>query len=277
MHRITFVLLVTLLLVATLSAQSRNESATYIGFDRNQYPGDDKLASLRATFAFSGYWLNNPPGESRNSWSGKRGKLQSAGFGFLVLFNGRTYKQIRSGQPADMGKQDGRAAVESARREGFPKATIIFLDQEEGGRLLPEQRNYLHAWLDTVTASGYRTGVYCSGVPFIEGDGTRVITAEDIRQNAGGRKIVFWVSNDACGPSPGCVVGHPHPAPGVSGVPFAEVWQYAQSPRRPEMTAKCAKSYAADGDCYAPGGRQFRLHLDINSARSSDPSRGRDR
>ena len=42
----------------------------YRGFDRNDYPGDDTMARLHKTFAFTGYWLTNPPGEEANSWQG---------------------------------------------------------------------------------------------------------------------------------------------------------------------------------------------------------------
>jgi hypothetical protein len=250
-------------------------SHTYLGFDRNGYPGDNQLAALRNTFAFTGYWLNNPPGETTNSWQGKRQRLRDAGFGFLVLFNGRTYAQIRGGNPSVLGKNEGQSAARTASREGFPRGAIIFLDQEEGGRLLPEQRAYLHAWIDAVIASGYRAGVYCSGVPFKEGNGTVVITAEDIQKNAGGRTISFWVSHDGCPPSPGCRTANP-PAPGRSGVPFAEVWQFAQSPRRKDMTVSCAKTYSSDGECYAPGiPQKLQLHVDLSSANSPDPSHGR--
>ena len=77
----------------------------YIGFDRNDYPGDSNLKILRQTFSYSGYWLNNPPGAKTNSWRGKRKALQAAGFGFLVLFNGRTYAEIKSaGNAAKVGQ-----------------------------------------------------------------------------------------------------------------------------------------------------------------------------
>ncbi|HEX7157440.1 MAG TPA: hypothetical protein VF214_00390 [Edaphobacter sp.] len=49
--------------------------------------------------------------------------------------------------------------------------------------------------------------------------------------------------------------------------------QYAQSPRRPELTRACAKTYAGDGNCYAadlPG-----IYLDLSLATSDDPSHGR--
>ncbi|HEX6465839.1 MAG TPA: hypothetical protein VFZ99_00960, partial [Terriglobales bacterium] len=48
----------------------RTERTAYLGFDRNLYPGDENLALLRKTFSFTGYWLNNPPGEQSNTWLG---------------------------------------------------------------------------------------------------------------------------------------------------------------------------------------------------------------
>src|SRR5438105_5160357 len=68
---------------------------SYLGFDRNDYPGDASLQVLRRTFSYAGYWLNNPPGESGNGWTGKRQMLDSVGFGFLVLFNGRLDKNLK--------------------------------------------------------------------------------------------------------------------------------------------------------------------------------------
>src|SRR5262249_7392862 len=107
-------------------AASATRSLTYLGFDRNEYPGDDTLSSLRATFAFTGYWLNNPPGTTSNSWAGKRKALLSRGFGFLVLFNGRLDKEIKAvADPAALGRSDADQAVQSASKEGFPKNTII--------------------------------------------------------------------------------------------------------------------------------------------------------
>jgi hypothetical protein len=263
------------------SAPSRTASASaraYLGFDRNDYPGDAGLKVLRRSFAYSGYWLNPPPGAKSNTWAGKRRKLEAAGFGFLVLFNGRRYSEIRAnGDAARLGAGDAAAAVAAARREGFARATVIFLDQEEGGRLLPEQRAYLHAWVDGVSAAGFRAGVYCSGMPAQEG-GSTVVTAEDIRQNAAGRKIVYWVSNDACPPSPGCAFPRRPPAPAASGVDFAEIWQFAQSPRRKAVAASCPANYAPDGNCYPPGVRPGEeLHVDLDTATSPDPSEGRRR
>ena len=155
-----------LVLVVLLAATGQTQ--TYLGLDRNDYPGDTNLTVLRKTFSYAGYWLNNPPGSRTNSWAGKRQELQSAGFGFLLLFNGRLYKELKHNAAAT-GEADGRAAASTARREGFPSRTIIFLDIEEGGRMLPEQKAYIYAWVDAVRAAGFGAGfVDCS-----EGGGRR--------------------------------------------------------------------------------------------------------
>jgi len=250
---------------------------SYLGMDRNDYPGDANMQALRRTFAFTGYWLNNPPGADQNSWKLKRVALQAMGYGFLILFNGREYKELKaSGNAAGVGTHDATAAVQAAYAEGFPLNAIIFLDQEQGGRMLPEQRAYIHAWVDGVGKSGYRAGVYCSGIAFRESPKVSIITANDIRENAGKREIHFFISNDQCPPSPGCVFRATPLAPTASGLGFAEVWQYAQSPRRPEVTAVCRSTYASDGNCYPPGiAPSSGLHIDIDAAGSPDPSSGR--
>jgi hypothetical protein len=271
-HRGT--LLAVVFLTTISFAQSRTRA--YFGFDRNEYPGDASLRTLRQNFSFVGYWLNNPPGASRNSWVGKRKTLQAAGFGFLVAFNGHTYKEIKAAaDPKKFGASEGAAAVAAAKREGFHFGTIIFLDEEEGGRMLEEQRAFLHAWVDAITGAGFRAGVYCSGRSGKAEGSEDIITAEDIRKNAEDRNLSFWVSNDACPPSPGCKV----PAaisPASSGLSFADVWQYSQSPRRDKITNRCAATYSKDRSCYPPGITQ-QLYIDLNVATSPDPSDGRTR
>lgn len=246
---------------------------TYPGFDRNQYPGDQNLKVLRQTFSYAGYWLNNPPGENTNTWTGKRQVLNSAGFGFLVLFNGRLDKQLRH-NPVALGRADGNAATVAATREAFPARAIIFLDIEEGGRMLPEQKTYIYAWVDAVNASGFRAGVYCSGIPAREDQNTTIVTADDIRDNAQGREIKYWVTNDVCPPSPGCAFPDHPPLPAESKVEFADVWQFAQSPRRKDFAAQC-RNYNRDGNCYPPGiDPTSHLHVDVNTATTPDPSAG---
>jgi hypothetical protein len=249
----------------------------YLGFDRNDYPGEESLRLLRQTFSYTGFWLNHPPREKANTWAGKRRALESAGFGFLVLFNGRLFAELKTvSNASSLGNSDALAAIAAAQREGFPPSSIIFLDQEEGGRMLPEQKAYLFAWVDEVTAGGFRAGIYCSGIAAHEDGGLTIVTAEDIHKNARGRKIAYWVTNDACPPSPGCAFPQHPPDPAHSGMDFAEVWQYAQSPKRREVASGCPKNYHPDGGCYPPRiDTEKHLYVDLNAATSADPSQGR--
>jgi len=259
----------------TLQGPHPAAPATHLGFDRNDYPGDASLATLRKTFEFTGYWLSIPPGEKTNSWHGKRKAIERAGFGFLLLFNGRSYADLKT--MANPGRSDGEAAARAAKAEGFPRNSVIFLDQEEGGRMLDLQKQYIFTWAHAVKQAGFRPGIYCSGIEIPLPDGSLISTASDLHSSIEGRELVFWVANDACPPSHGCVFPKEPPPPQLSGTPFAEVWQFAQSPLRSQFAASCASSYNADHNCYAPGTSSGqKLHLDVNVARSSDPSHARD-
>jgi hypothetical protein len=243
---------------------------SYLGFDRTGYPGDDLLPALHRTFAYTGYWLNDPPGLKSNPWAGKRAAVREAGFGFALLFNGRLDQELRGKDAAAIGVADGDLAAAAAAREGFPAHAVIFLDQEEGGRLLPEQAAYLGAWFAEVAKRGFRAGIYCPGIAVPDGKST-ISTAQDVRARFPGVKL--WVAEDQCPPAPGCVMRSAPPA--KSGFSEAFIWQFAQSPRS-RFAAGCGQSYAADGNCYAPGVVQSaRSFLDLNASSSSDPSAGR--
>lgn len=256
---------------------SQANSSAYLGFDLNDYPGDDALPVLRKTFSFTSYWLGPPPGEKRTTWLGKRTLLKSHGFGFVVLYNGRLSKNLRS--PADAkqkGTLDGQSTAKLARQEGFPPGTIIFLDIEEGGRLSPAYHDYVHAWIDALAKFHFRSGTYCSGMPVNDGNGKTITTANDLLDHLGNRKLTLWVFNDACPPSPGCVFPTTPPAVAQGGTGQAALWQFAQSPRRKQYTAQCASTYNADGNCYAPGDSTHKWFLDLNVATSSNPSAARE-
>ena len=283
---VSVIFLVAAACLIPLNAQKKIEAPadtlTYLGFDANDYPGDSALPVLKQTFTFAGYWLNPPPGqeagESTNTWTGKRAILAQQGFGFLVLFNGRWERELKNPEHAmSLGVSDAKAAAEAATREGFARGTIIFLDQEEGGAMLPDQMAYLLAWFDGITSAHFGAGVYCSGIPAKDGS-EMAVTAEDIRARAEGRHISFFVYNDACPPAPGCVYGKIASPPAESGVKFAIAWQYAQSPRRHQFTKPCSATYDHDGNCYAPGQSSagtVQATLDLDSATSPDPSHAR--
>lgn len=251
----------------------------YYGFDKDAYPGDALLPALHRTFAFTGYWLSHPPGMDTNPWAGKRAIVRAAGFGFLLLFNGRLDAGLTHHDPAALGRADAASAIAAARREGFPAGAVIFLDQEEGGALLPEQAAYLGAWIAAVNQSPYRAGVYASAIPAPAGPHLMTSTAQDIAARFPAARL--WVWDDRCPPAPGCMVptrssSDPDFPSILPGFPHALAWQYAQSPRRPADTRTCRATYASDGLCYAPGlPHSDATFIDLNVSPSPDPSHAR--
>lgn len=251
--------------------EAQNAAPKHLGFDRNIYPGDEALPVLRATFDFAGYWLSAPPGEKASTWSGKRSLLASQGFGFAPLYLGPDSARLRNNDEAKRtAREDAQKAADAAENEGFESNAVIYLDIEEGGRLPEAYHAYIQEWSEELWRAGYRAGVYCSAIPVSEGKGVSITTAQDIAAHVGAGNVVFWVYNDACPPSPGCVDATAGPA--GSGFAGAEIWQYSQSPRRKEYTAKCKARYAADGNCYAPVDTKHKWFLDMNVARTGDPS-----
>lgn len=248
------------------------EVRSFVGFDRNEYPGDAALPLLRKSYSFASYWLSPPPGEKSNSWIGKRRAMQAQGFGFLLLYQGRTSGQLPYKKDSvEAGLADAQAAAAAARREGFPEGSVIFLDVEEGGRFFDGYHAYLRSWAESLTKEKFRPGIYCSGIVVDEGEGSTIISADDIRAHIGVSDVVYWVYNDACPPSPGCGVPQNPPGPAASGVAYAGVWQYVRSPREKKVARHC-RGYASDGNCYAPGDVAHKWFLDENVATMADPS-----
>jgi hypothetical protein len=144
--------------------------------------------------------------------------------------------------------------------------------------MLPEQKAYIYAWVDGVTAAGFRAGIYCSGIP--SQDDGNVVTAEDIRADAGEgaratREIVYWAINDACPPAPGCAFPTAPPSPAESGVSFAEVWQFAQSPQRKDVAAHCS-NYSRDRRMLSAGNfPRAATSCGLGHGHQPDPSNGR--
>jgi len=263
----------TFLLVFLPGIASPQSSQKYfLGFDRNDYPGDEAMKLLRKDFSFTSFWLSNPPQTKSNSWSGKREYLRSLGYGFLLLLSGPESAELRNEQYAlKRAENDVQTAANAARREGFPSGSLIFLDIEEGGRLPAIYLTYLGHWISGLAQQGFRAGVYCSGISVDEGEGVRLVTADFIRDQIKPAELSFWVFNDSCPPSPGCETDVPLPSPGKSGVTFAQVWQFVRSPRDKE-TARHCRGYARDGNCYAAIDTARKFHLDLNVATSADPS-----
>lgn len=277
-NRVSLSLFVLLLLLVVLGrsagshASPKEKLRGHIGFDRNDYPGDDAMAQLRKQFEFVGFWLTPPPLEKKNTWIGKREVLLSQGYGFALLARGPAANAIRNTMIAGRdGAAAARQAAQMAVAEGFAAGGILFVDVEDGGRLAPAYHAYLKAWADEIVKSGFKPGVYCSGIAVDEGGGVAVVTADDIRANEAPRQFAFWVFNDACPPSPGCVLVANPPLPSVSGVEDATIWQFVRSPRVKETASRCS-GYAGDENCYATLDAARKWHLDMNTAATANPS-----
>jgi hypothetical protein len=64
----------------------------------------------------------------------------------------------------------------------------------------------------------------------------------------------------------------------MSGISFADVWQFAQSPKRSDFAGGCSATYDKDRYCYPPDmNSSAHMHIDLDVANSNDPSHGRTR
>ena len=174
--------------------------------------------------------------------------------------------------PPHSGRADAAAAIAAAQREGFAPGAILFLDQEEGGRLLPEQSAYLFSWIEAVRGSRYKPGVYCSGILVPDGSAKSAPRATFLSHD---QDVALWVVNDQCPPSPGCVLPEKSLAAASSGI--SRRWFGSMRSRREtEYARQCATTYAADNNCYAPGlPHSPQTFVDLNVSSSADPSHGR--
>jgi len=247
------------------------EAEAYLGFDRNEYPGDEAMASFRKQFVFVGYWLSPPPRGSANNWTGKREKLVSLGYGFALLYAGQPAGSLKGVQRASAaGEADAKKAAALAKTEGFGEGWTIFLDIEEGGRFSDSGHAYFRAWAETLAREHYRPGFYCSGMVVNEGGGSKIVSADDIRGNVGPVDASYWVFNDSCPPSPGCANAKTLPRPTQSGVGYATVWQISRTPK--ETTARNCPGYAKDNACYAAVDIARKWFVDLDVASSANPS-----
>jgi len=102
------------------STRAPEAGGAYLGFDRNEYPGDEAMATLRKQFTFVGFWLSPPPRETTNSWTGKREKLAAQEYGFVLLYAGRPESSLKNAQAGSAaGEADAKKAAELAKKEGF--------------------------------------------------------------------------------------------------------------------------------------------------------------
>ncbi|HSQ29105.1 MAG TPA: glycoside hydrolase domain-containing protein [Gemmatimonadaceae bacterium] len=117
---------------------------------------------------------------------------------------------------AAQGQLDARDAIAKSQREGFPRATVIFLDVEHMNSIPQPMRDYYRAWTQMVLTDGrYRPGIYAhtKNASKIYDDVSDVYAASGIDADP-----PFWVAG-ARGFSPDSS------APTDVGHEFASVWQ----------------------------------------------------
>lgn len=162
------------------------KAGTWLGFDTQTYPGDEKMRAWRnapdAPYYWVGFYLPAAPCHKGTSWSGKRQTLIDMGWGLAVVYVGQqtwgrtprtlSDKQLAALQrkgatcnadflSAERGTMEGIDAVRSTREQGFPKGTVIFLDIERMEKMPQRMRDYYRAWVATVLTEGnYRPGIY---------------------------------------------------------------------------------------------------------------------
>jgi Domain of unknown function (DUF1906) len=151
--------------VATLGSREGQIDMAHAGMDTSTYPGDSKMAALRATtnLSWCGFYLAPAPSHPNRSWMDRREHLVQAGWGLAPLYLGQ--QEAGPGShlvTAAQGLKDGDHACHLALEAGFPVGSIIYLDLEKGGPISAAVAQYLARWSERVAAGGFVPGAYCS-------------------------------------------------------------------------------------------------------------------
>jgi hypothetical protein len=77
--------------VASAAENVESATATHLGFDTSEYPGDDAMRAWRddGSYEWVGYYLPAAPCHKDASWSGKRDELAQMGWGLAVVYVGQ--------------------------------------------------------------------------------------------------------------------------------------------------------------------------------------------
>jgi hypothetical protein len=250
----------------TADQEPATDVSLFAGFDRLQYPGDDVMLAIinNTNLRWCGFYLAPAPSQGNTSWMNSLSFLKSSGWGLAPIYVGQQTAASAPGGShnltADQGRLDGQHAAQLATTAGFPDGSILFLDIEQGPPASAGTIAYYQAWVDEVAANtAYNPGVYCSFLGVAE----QLHTVDS--------RAVFWVWNIntyTCDQQEKSMSSkrvlipsdppYPTPDPASSGVPFAKMWQYAQSNR----PTKCG---------IALGGTVL-TNVDFDSAVTPDPS-----
>ncbi len=225
----------------------------YSGFDTDICPGVEQMAWLKArtNFSWCGYYLAPAPSHADTSWVGQRRALLAQGWGLVPVFLGQQTAGPGSHEATGpQGSTDGALAAELAQGEGFPPATWIFLDWEDGSSPGTDAQAYIGAWALAVARNGYQPGIYCShelapGMAALVG---RLDPAPALR-------IWAWkVDTVDVHPYEGSIEGFPCVDPAGCGFAAAAAWQCQQN---------CELSL--------PGAPTARMQVDLSCSSMADP------
>lgn len=227
----------------------------FAGIDKDRYPGDQVMASLKrnTNLKWTGFYLTPAPSQGHTlGWMGKHGFLRDLGWGIAPIYVGRQVKSIPDSDhrmSAANGTIDGVRAARLASSTGI-NGTVIYLDFEHGLPLEQDRkqptvvRDYYAAWADSLRNEGFRPGVYCNsnlatGLAAAVPDG------------------VVWAVNFSKFPRKLFQNPFPAPDPVQSGSTDASVWQ---------LKGNITIEYDDIG-----GGKK-RAFVDLNTSDSADPS-----
>lgn len=238
----------------------------FAGFDCDAYPGDAVMQAIiqNTNLSWCGFYLGPAPSHGDRSWMGKLQSLIGMGFGLAPVYVGQQPPAIQGRGishivSATQGTIDGNNAADLAGQAGFSAGSIVFLDAEQGGQPDPNMQQYYQAWVAALTGRGFGPGVYCSHFQ----------TAQALYNLNNAPK--FWVFNlnyftcdqNAVTPQTALVSPNspfPAPDPTGSGVPFASLWQFTQTPS------------SAAPQCVINAGNQVLSGVDFDSSAVADPS-----
>ena len=202
--------------------------ALYVGFDCLAYPGLDEMTWLKANtnLSWCGFYLAPAPSHSDSSWSGNRGDLIALGWGVAPIYVG----QQTSGPGSHnvngaQGTTDGTDAATLANAAGFPNASFLYLDIEDGSALTDVAKAYVASWILAVVAGGYSPGIYCSHLI-----AQQVADLVDTLNPTPNTRIwAYKVTTVDPHPYTGDPANFPSPNPSSSGFAGASALQYEQN------------------------------------------------
>jgi Domain of unknown function (DUF1906) len=217
----------------------------FAGFDIDQYPGDEAMASLKAltNLSFCGYYLGPAPSHEDNGWMGKQAMLRAQGWGFLPTYVGRQIvgpgAQLDVANATAQGYADGGNAADLLVGDSWAPQSYCYLDLENGPPLGAPQRAYIVAWASQIRARGFLPGVYCSH-----------LLADYVASAVPGARI--WVVKVQTTAEHDTDYGQSFPLsdPHASGFQYAYAWQYEQNARitftPPELVVDLSCAILAD-------------------------------